>query len=137
MLMGWGPHRFEAAGVAFDELRQRAAGRWKDHDIIGRRPAGQYLGPAVEPLRLKGVVFPEYDGRAAREQIVAMQAACRAGEVHTLITGAGEVLGPHRLEHVDRTEQFHDATGAPRRIAYDLEFKSHDDGEGRIWSLWP
>ena len=136
MLLGWGPHRFEVGRLAYDQLRQRTAGRWKDHDIIGRRPAGQFMGPAAEPLHLKGVVFPA-DARDTTAKIAALQAACREGRVYSLIAGNGEVFGPHRLEQVSREETYHDGKGTAGRIGFDLEFKSHDDADERIWSVWP
>jgi phage protein U len=136
MMMAWGPHTFEAGQMAYDEFVLEAGGRWKDHEIIGRRPAGQYLGPAKEPVKLKGVFFP-LDARAASAALRAMQEASRAGETYTLATGRGDVLGVFRLEKARRSESFHIDNGGALRVAYDLEFAAHEDGGGRIWSLWP
>ena len=137
MLLGWGRFVFEMEGVAFERLRAMTEARWADHPIIGRRPAGQYLGPGRERLILSGVIFAAEDGAGAEAQVSAMQAACRAGLVASLVTGSGSVAGPHRLERMERDETFHDAAGVPGRIGYVLEFAAHDDGNGPVWSLWP
>lgn len=137
MLLGWNGFAFEMGGVAFERLRQITEARWREHEIIGRQPAGQYLGPGRQRIVLTGVIFTAEDGASAEAQVSAMQAACRSGRVGCLVSGSGSVSGPHRLERIERDETFHDADGFPGRIAYILEFAAHDDGNGQIWSLWP
>ena len=137
MLLAWGGFTFEMGGVAFERLRAFAEARWKEHEIIGRQPAGQYLGPGRQRLILTGVVFAAEDGAGAQAQVGAMMAACRAGRVFCLVAGSGSVSGPYRLERIERDETFHDAAGFPGRLGYTLEFAAHDDGNGQIWSLWP
>ena len=101
MLMAWGGYVFEMGAMAFDKLTRQTKARWKDHEIIGRRPAGQYLGPDKCTLTISGVTFPNDDGAGAAAQVAALEAACLAGEVYCLVTGSGSVSGPYRLE-VDR-----------------------------------
>jgi phage protein U len=137
MLMAWGGYVFETGAMAFDKLARQTKARWKDHEIIGRSPAGQYLGPDKRPLTISGVTFPNDDGAGPAAQVLALEAACMAGEVHCLVTGSGSVSGPFRLEEIDPEETFHDAGGNPQRVGYNLTFAAHDDGDGRIWSLWP
>jgi hypothetical protein len=137
MLLAWGGFTFESGGQAFDKLARQTGGRWKDHEIIGRRPAGQYLGPDKRTLTISGVTFPNDDGAGPAAQVLALEAACEAGEVHCLVTGSGSVSGAYRLETMAPEESFHDAGGRPQRVGYSLTFAAHDDGDGAIWSLWP
>jgi len=137
MLMAWGPYVFEAGAMAFDKLSRQTKARWKIHEIIGRRPAAQYLGPDNRTLTIVGVVFPNDDAAGAADQVTALEASCEAGEVYCLVTGSGNVTGPYRLESVSPDESFHDAAGNPGRVGYSLTFSAHDDGDGQIWSLWP
>ena len=137
MLMAWGGYVFEMGAMAFDKLTRQTKARWKDHEIIGRRPAGQYLGPDKCTLTISGVTFPNDDGAGAAAQVAALEAACLAGEVYCLVTGSGSVSGPYRLELIDPEESFHDANGNPGRVGYALTFAAHDDGAGQIWSVWP
>ena len=137
MLMCWGGTVFEMGALAFDKLARQTKAQWEEHEIIGRRPAGQYLGPDKRTLTISGVTFPNDDGAGPAAQVLALEAACEAGEVHSLVTGSGNVSGPFRLEEIDPEETFHDANGQPQRVAYNLTFAAHDDGDGQIWSLWP
>lgn len=136
MLMCWGGYTFEQGGMAFDKLSRQTKARWKNHEIIGRRPAGQYLGPDTRTVTISGIVFSD-DGAAGMAQVGEMEAACEAGEVYCLVTGSGNVSGPYRLESVSPEESYHDANGIPLRVSYSLTFAAHDDGNGQIWSLWP
>ena len=122
MMLAWGPHVFTSRGMAYEELRHRAGGRWRDHEIIGRRPVGQYLGPDKETLKLKGCSFPADDGPAAMASLRALQDAAREGAVHILATGRGEVLGTFRVEHAERSEAFPIRNGAPLKLEFDVEF---------------
>jgi phage protein U len=137
MLMCWGGAVFEMGNMAFDKLGRQTKAQWAEHKIIGRRPAGQYLGPDKRTLKISGVVFPNDDGAGAAAQVIALEAACEAGEVNCLVTGSGSVSGPYRLEEIAPEETFHDASGNPGRVGYSLTFAAHDDGDGQIWSLWP
>lgn len=136
-MLQWGPHAFEANGMGYEELTHQAGGRWKDHEIIGRRPTGQYMGPDKESVKLKGVVFPLDNGAASVRGVKAMQASARAGEVFPLATGRGEMLGRFRLDKITRSEGMLIDNGAALKVSYDLEFMYQEDGAGAIWSLWP
>jgi hypothetical protein len=137
MLMCWGGYVFEMGAMAFDQLSRQVKAQWAEHKIIGRRPAGQYLGPDKRTLTIHGVTFPNDDGAGAAAQALALEAACEAGEVYCLVTGSGSVSGPYRLEEIDPQESFHDAAGNPGRVEYSLTFAAHDDGDGQVWSMWP
>lgn len=137
MLMGWGPHRFEVGGAAFEELRRRVEARWEKHAIIGRRPAGQYLGPGEDIVALRGTIYPVAQGGSLDSAVRALLADCRAGKTYSLLALSGDVPGPFRLERAEAVESFHLPGGRPQKIVYDLEFHAHDDGAGQIWSLWP
>jgi phage protein U len=136
VLMGWGPFRFECGRTAFEQLRERAAGRWEKHAIIGRRPAGQYLGPDEETVTLRGTIFP-IAGIGDAGTVQGLIDAARSGMVTTLAAADGSILGPYRLEKAERVLTDHLPGGSAQKIVYDLEFHAHDDGEGQIWSLWP
>ena len=137
VLMAWGPFQFETGAAAYEELRHRASSRWERHDIIGRRPAGQYLGPGEETVSLRGTVFPDVTGAGSAATITALLAAAQRKEVYTLLSSDGTIIGPFRLEKAERIGSFIDPAGAPLKLTYDLDFCAHDDGAGQIFSLWP
>lgn len=136
ILMGWGAFRFEVGQTCFERIRERAGGRWEKHDIIGRRPAGQYLGPDDEIVTLEGVIFP-IDGVGSEGTVRGLMAAARSGQVSVLGAADGAIIGSYRLERAERIMTDHLPTGQAQKIAYELEFHAHDDGAGAIWSLWP
>ncbi len=137
MLLAWGPFRFEAGATSFEELRHRVAARWKPHEIIGRAPAGQFLGEDAETIHLKGTVYPRYTGDQSASQIRDMQDAARKGDVNILLSGSGEVFGSFYLKTAGRDESFHEGAGQPQKLVYDLEFVACHDGNSAILTTWP
>lgn len=136
VLMGWGSFRFEVGQNAFEQLRERVAARWERHPIIGRRPAGQYLGPDDESVMVVGAIYP-IAGIGDAGTIQAMFQACRSGQVSILAAADGSIMGPYRLERAERAATHHLPNGVAQKQVYELEFFAHDDGAGQIWSLWP
>lgn len=137
VLMGWGPHRFTVGHMAYEALRRRVSARWEPHPIIGRRPAGQYLGPDQEAVLLEGTVYPVDMGGGEAAQAQAMLDDCNTGQVYTLLSADGTVIGPYRLERADTSESYHLSDGRAQRISYRLEFLLHEDGAGQVFSAWP
>ena len=137
VLMAWGPFQFETGAAAYEELRHRASARWEKHAIIGRRPAGQHLGPGEESVSLRGTIYPDVTGAGSAATVNALLAAAQQAQVYTLLSADGTIIGPFRLEKAESTGSFIDPAGAPQKLTYDLEFVAHDDGAGQIFSLWP
>lgn len=134
-LLAWGALRFEAGATSYERLAQRFRARWERHPIIGRRPAGQFLGPDDEGIVLRGTVYPGVIG--AKDPIEAARDDARSGTVNLLITGSGDVLGPHRLEQIEIVETHLKEDGDPQKADYELIFFAHDDGDGQVWGFWP
>lgn len=137
VLLAWGPYRFETGGTSFEELEHKVAQRRRRHEIIGRAPAGQYLGPDVEPVRLRGSVYPRYDGDDTARQLREMQASCQAGESYILLSGEGDIYGLFTLERMSRRESHHLTTGSAQKVTFEAEFTADVDPAGTVWSLWP
>ena len=137
VLLAWGPHYFTIGSMSYEELRQRAEGRWEKHAIIGRRPAGQYLGPGEEPVTVQGTVYPLAMMGGEDAQVQAIMSDCSTGQVYSLISASGDVMGPYRLERCDATGTYPDPGGNNQKIAYSFEFHPHDDGAGQVFAAWP
>ncbi len=101
VLLQWGPHVFTVGSMSYEELRQTAQGRWEKHPIIGRRPAGQYVGPGEEPLTVRGTVYPLSMGGSEDAQVQAVLADCSSGRVYSLVTANGDIMGSYRLERCE------------------------------------
>ena len=137
VLMGWGPYLFETLQTSYEQLTHSAGGRWKDHEIFGRAPAGQFLGPDKEPITLKGTVYSDYVGDAAAQKLREMQSAAKNGEVYTLVSGFGDCFGEFRLAKMTRDESYIGAAGVAKKIAFTAEFMSYTGPNGPITNLWP
>ena len=137
VLMAWGPFFFEVGKAAYEEFRHKFGARWEKHPIIGRAPAGQYLGPKEERVRLRGTIYPDVTGQDSATQIAEMVKASGNGDVYPLISSDGTISGPFRLEDAERAGSFIGPDGAPQKVTYDFDFAAHDDGAGQIFGLWP
>lgn len=137
VLMAWGPFRFEIGKAAYEEFKHRFGGRWEKHPIIGRRPAGQYLGPADEIVSLRGVIYPDATGQDSAQTIADLVQASGQPTVYSLVSIDGTIHGPFRLEKAERDGKYIAPDGSPQKLAYHLDFVAHDDGDGEIFSLWP
>jgi len=136
MLLIWGGFSFEAGGASFEELTHKWAGRWSKPHVFGRRPPGQYLGPADETLILRGTIFP-VGGIGAHGQIVAMQQAAGSGTVNMLFSGGGDAFGLFRLDEVDYTSSDFLPDGTPQKVRYTLHFSASDDLGSQLFKIWP
>ncbi|MBB4199039.1 hypothetical protein CCR94_16225 [Rhodoblastus sphagnicola] len=136
-LLIWGDYSFNAGAASFEELTHKWAGRWSKPPVFGRRPPGQYLGPAEEDLTVKGTIYPAAMDGDPFGQIVAMQQAAGAGAVDMLFSGGGDAFGLFRLEEVEYRASSHLPDGRPQKVEYTLKFSAADDFGGGIFAFWP
>ena len=137
ILMAWGSYMFEMGTQAYEELSRKSGGRWKAHEIIGRAPAAQYLGPAEQIITLKGTIYPEYTGGNSAAQLRAMEQESIAGSVFSLVSGNGDVYGEFYLDNISVTETYPKADGTAQKITFEGEFKAYFDGNSAVFSSWP
>ena len=136
MLLSWGPFVFDAGRAAYEELTVATAKRRAKHMIVGRAPAGQYLGPEETRVTLRGTVFP-LDQPGAADQAAAMGEAAKSNASYCLIAGTGEVFGVFTLEKMQRRLTEIVVDGIALKVSYDLEFIEDVDAGGPVWSVWP
>ncbi|BBF92345.1 phage tail protein [Blastochloris tepida] len=136
ILMGLGPYRFEVTRHAYEELEHAAEGRWEKHELFGRAPQYQWLGPGEETLTIKGAVIPRYTGEASAAQLRAMQAEVGAGRPLFLVAGTGRVFGAFGLKKVGRTDTYIGPRGDAMKAEFALELVRLGTG-AILRSLWP
>ena len=98
-LLSLGMFVFGMDAIAFSELDRRASFRHATSDVYGARARGQYLGAGEEGITLTGVLVPEIMG--SYSDIETLRAMGLEGDLHSLVTGDGEVLGTFRIINVD------------------------------------
>ncbi|MBV1702637.1 MAG: phage tail protein [Hyphomicrobiales bacterium] len=137
VLMAWGPYIFETLGTSLDEIEHDGGGRWAEHEIIGRRPASQFLGPDMEKVTLKGCSWPWLAGGGPAAQVAAMRAEAEAGSQFPLLSMSGDVAGLFHLKSISSTGQHLDAGGNAQKLGYTLHFRRSSEGAGAIFNAWP
>lgn len=137
VLMAWGPYIFEALGTSLDEIGHEGGGRWAEHQIIGRRPASQFLGPDLEKVTLKGCSWPWLSGGGPAAQVAAMRAEAEAGSVFPLLSTSGDVAGIFHLCKITSAGHYLDAGGNAQKLEYTLHFERSSEGAGAIFNAWP
>ena len=81
--------------------------------------------------------FSEAGSSLPRNEVQAIMSDCSTGQVYSLISASGDVMGPYRLERCDATGTYPDPGGNNQKIAYSFEFHPHDDGAGQVFAAWP
>lgn len=110
--------------TAYDEMERRAAWRWGESDRFGARPAGQFLGPGEEKLRLSGVLVPEIAG--SYSDIESLKEMAGTGEYWPVVLGTGTVLGDFRIDSVDEGWRHIIGGGQARAIDFTVELTRMD-----------
>lgn len=73
-----------------DEFNRSQAGRWADHEIIGKKPKKQWLGPGLDSVSFS-VRFSAAYGLKPRKELDRLTALERAGKALPLIIGRKSV----------------------------------------------
>ncbi len=137
MILSWAGIAFETLGLDVQKLRHHQGGRWKPHDIIGRRPASQYLGPAMEVIEIEGCVWPWLTGVAVTAAVAGLAAAAEAGQISALVSAAGDIYGDFYLLDAPVESGFFGGDGRPQKMSYTLKFQRAADIAGLVWTTWP
>lgn len=125
VMLALGGYRFSMNTAAYEKLTRSDTWRWIFQDRVGRRPAGQFLGPAKSEVELEGTILPHYKGGLG--QIPAMRAEADKGEPLILADGHGNVWGKWVIERLQETQSRPIANGAPRKIDFRLTLSSYGE----------
>lgn len=137
VLMAWGPFLFEVGRAAYEKIERDVKPRWKDHEIIGRRVAGQFVGPGKLSVVIAGTIYPDVTGASSVATVRGIEAAADAGEVYELVSMDGTIFGPHRLVKGKSVGEYIGPDGAPQKLSYTLTFELHSDDGGPVVAMWP
>ena len=133
--MALGDHAFEALGFGFNDLHRKTYTPWGEVEVAYRLAALHWLGPKMEEITIKGVLFPEeFGGQGSLE---GLRQAALAGEPQMLVTYAGEIKGQYVIEHISEDRSFIRGDGLPRKNAYEIKLKKYEGGGGLLGGLIP
>lgn len=74
----------------FANFKREAAGRWASHEVIGKKPITQFVGPGLDTITFT-VNLNGNNGVSPREEMNKWLEYARNGEAETLVVG--EPLG--------------------------------------------
>lgn len=76
--------------LSFKNMKRSSSGRWATHNIIGKRPKTEFLGPAMDKISMD-VILDVNMGVNPRGTMKEFRIACKNGEVHYLYIGGRKV----------------------------------------------
>ncbi|WP_339815082.1 phage tail protein [Paenibacillus sp. FSL R5-0928] len=79
----------EGAIRTIDEFRRDTSGRWAQHDIIGKKPKKEWLGPGIDSVSFS-VQLDARLGLNPRKELDRLTELERAGKALPLIIGRRE-----------------------------------------------
>jgi phage protein U len=75
----------------FNDFSRSASARWADHEIIGRKPLSEFIGPDLDEIKFR-MRFDVALGLNPRNELDRLLIKCRTGKPETLVIG-GKPLG--------------------------------------------
>lgn len=76
--------------LSFRNMKRTSSARWTSHNIIGKRPKTEFLGPDMDEVTLEVVLSAEM-GVRPRSEMAKFRSACKKGEVHYLYINGKKV----------------------------------------------
>lgn len=131
-LMGVGPYRFRIAGLNYQSLDRQFEYRWKPQERVGRRPAMQFLGPGLEKVVLKGILYPK-DPRLGNgfAQLENMRREAMSGVPRGVASNLGRYYGLWCITKIHDVQSYFHKDGTPRKVEFDIELTAYGaDGGG-------
>ena len=128
MIGTFGPLIFEVSEKSvrtFSDFRRNSSARWATHEIYGKYPRAQYIGPGQDEITF-GMRFDVSMGVKPRNELSRLTEYCRTGRVETLIVG-GLPMGAAKwyIETVGQEWQRFDGKGNILVAAVDVTLKEY------------
>lgn len=76
--------------LSFTGMKRSSSGRWAAHNIIGKRPKTEFLGPGMDEITMD-VILDADMGVNPRKAMKKFRFACKKGEVHYLYINGKKV----------------------------------------------
>ena len=110
----------------FTNLSRTGSARFQQHDVIGKKPVLEFIGPDLDAVTLPVRLDVKY-GLNPQNEINAMREAMNAGEGLSFLIG-GKFLGDFVIESVADTWETTDNRGNLLKATVLLSLKESVDG---------
>nr|WP_305146908.1 phage tail protein [Cloacibacillus evryensis] len=107
----------------FSDLQQKSAARYAEHEVIGKKPVLEFLGPGLEEISFKVQLLSSL-GVDPDKEIKVLQEMRDAGEVGQLIFGETKI-GKFVITDLSASEGPRDKQGAPTWIEAEINIKEY------------
>ena len=89
--------------LTFNGMQRNVSGRWAQHDIIGSKPASEFLGPGQQKVTLP-IFITVMHGVKPRKTLEKLEKAAEKGTPYTFVIG-GKKVGSNQwvVEQVSET----------------------------------
>jgi phage protein U len=96
--------------LTFRDLNRTVAARWAKHELIGRKPLLEFVGPDLNTASLT-VRFDMSLGVPPAVGLLRLRKMLENKQYKTLIIG-GEYLGRYVIDNISEERKFHNGAGA-------------------------
>lgn len=109
--------------LPFSGMKREIGGRWKEHEIIGKKPKSEYCGPEAQEVKMTVTLSAEH-GVKPRATMDAIAKACEKGTVDNLIIG-GKVIAKMKITSVSEAWERVLNKGELLKATLEITFKEY------------
>ncbi len=111
--------------LPFKNMKREVAGRWKEHEIVGKKPKAEFCGPDVQEIKMTITLSAEH-GVKPRQTMDAIAKACEKGTTDYLVVG-GKVVGTGKMRITGISEAWERVLnkGEVTRAVLDVTFREY------------
>ena len=117
--------------LTFNDLNRKTKTRWATHEVIGRKPVVEYIGPDADTISM-AIRLDAMMNMAPATWLNLLQTMQESGSSHILIIG-GEYFGRFVIESIDEERKYHTGGGIP--IVAEAKLSLKEASSGGILSL--
>lgn len=109
--------------LPFSGMKREVGGRWKEHEIIGKKPKSEFCGPEAQEVKMTVTLSAEH-GVKPRTTMDAIAKACENGTVNNLIIG-GKVIAKMKITKVSEAWERVLNKGELLKATLEITFKEY------------
>lgn len=125
VMMAFGDFTFSISTAAYNELDRTTTYRWSQSDVVGARPAQQFIGQGNDEITLTGEILPHFRGGFA--QMNRLRSIAAEGEPLFLVAGTGLIVGKYVVKEVQETQREFSSGGLPLHIRFTITLSRYEE----------
>ncbi|MEC1744111.1 phage tail protein [Schinkia azotoformans] len=111
--------------LTLDEFSRGGSGRWADHEVIGKKPIPEFVGPGQEEVSFK-IQLSAFLGIDPQKELEKLRRIRDKGETRGIILGSDFISKSlWRLESLQESHRVFDGKGRLISVSVDLKIKEY------------